>query len=77
MDRNEFIRRAARHAMTRDPACLVTHKGIVFYPEAYTCAYRLGEEKPYHLAVLHDLRANSTKLVPLEEVEPYQKEEKQ
>lgn len=77
MDRNELIRRAARYAMTRDPACLVAHKGIVFYPEAYTCAFRLGEEKPYHLAILHDLRANSTKIVPLDEVEAAEMEEKQ
>ena len=77
MERNEFIRRAARYASCRDPACLVRHGGLAFYPEAYTLAYRLGEDKPYHLAILHDLRANSTKIVPLDEVEAAEMEEKQ
>ncbi len=76
MDRNEFIRRAARYALTLDPACLVEHDGAAFYPEAYTLAYRIGEDKPCHLAILHDLRANSIKQVPLDEVEPYQEKEK-
>lgn len=44
----------------------VIHDGIRYYPYRLICCYINGERKLR--AVLHDLEANSTNEVPLEEV---------
>lgn len=77
MDRNEFIRRAQRYAAAQDEDCLVVYGGIAYYPESYTLAFRIGSDKPHHLATLHDIHANSTCLVPLDAVEAAHKEKKE
>lgn len=77
MDRNEFIRRAQRYAAVQDEDCLVVYGGITYYPESYTLAFRIGGDKPYHLATLHDIHANSTCLASLDAVEAAHKEKKE
>lgn len=46
---------------------LVTFEGRVYYPESYLLSFRDG--KPIHIAVVHDLKANSVFQVGLDNLE--------
>lgn len=46
--------------------CIVEYDGIAYYPQAYELSFDKGETK--HIAVLHDLKANSVMRCPLDKV---------
>ena len=46
--------------------CIVEYDGIAYYPQAYELSFDEGETK--HIAVLHDLKANSVMRCPLDKV---------
>lgn len=50
----------------------VTYNEIPYYPQAYELRFS-REGKPQHLAVLHDLTANSVIYAELEKVKEYEK----
>ena len=75
LDRKAFLEMAGRYAMTQDPKYTVTHEGIPYYPVAYICGYDIGEPRPFHKVILHDMKANSIMQTLLSEVEPRMKEE--
>ncbi len=60
MDRTEFLNlcKKASILLPNIPAdCLVEYDGITYYPQAYELSFDKGETR--HVAVLHDLKANS------------------
>jgi hypothetical protein len=50
----------------------VVHNGIVYYPVAYQLSFDKGQTK--HIALLHDLNANSLTQANLERVSKYEQE---
>lgn len=69
MDRTEYLNlcKKASILLPRIPAdCIVTYNGIAYYPQAYELSFEKGETK--HIAILHDLKANSVTRCPLDAV---------
>ena len=46
--------------------CIVEYDGITYYPQAYELSFDEGKTK--HIAILHDLKANSVMRCPLDKV---------
>ena len=46
--------------------CLVEYDGITYYPQAYELSF--DEGNTVHIAILHDLKANSITRCPLDKV---------
>lgn len=80
MDRTEFLQMCQKVSMLKIGICgikenvpdelKVVHNGIVYYPTAYELSFNQGESM--HIAILHELNANSVKQVKLERVEKYE-----
>lgn len=78
MERNKFLNMARECAMIRDRGLFnvrqnvpdrlrVIYKDIEYYPQAYELAF-FDDGSVNHIAIIHDLKANSICHVPLKEV---------
>lgn len=78
MDRTKYLNICRECAMLKERGCFdirlnvpdrlrVTWRGVEYYPQSYELAF-FDDGKVNHIAVLHDLRANSIQRVPLGEV---------
>lgn len=80
MDRTEFLQMAQKASMLKSGICgikenvpddlKVIYNGIVYYPVAYQLQFDKGQTK--HIALLHDLNANSVTHADLERVTKYE-----
>lgn len=69
MDRTEYLNLCKKVSikLPHIPTdCIVEYDGIAYYPQAYELSFDKGETK--HIAVLHDLKANSVMRCPLDKV---------
>lgn len=60
MDRTEYLNMCKKVSILLPKIpddCLVEYDGITYYPEAYELSFDKGATK--HVAILHDLKANS------------------
>ena len=69
MDRTEYLNLCKKVSIlpTIPTDCIVEYDGINYYPQAYELSFDKGETK--HMAILHDLKANSVMRCPLDRVE--------
>ena len=80
MDRAEFLQMCQKVSMLKSGICgikenvpdelKVVHNGIVYYPVAYQLSFDKGQTR--HIALLHDLIANSITQANLERVNKYE-----
>lgn len=80
MDRKLYLELCQKVSMLKSGICgikenvpdelKVVHNGIVYYPTAYELSFNQGEST--HIAILHELNANSVKHVKLERVVKYE-----
>ena len=80
MQRDIFLQMCQKVSVLKNGVCgikenvpndlTVVYNGIKYYPVAYELAFENG--KPIHLAILHDLKANSKTYVYLERVVKYE-----
>jgi hypothetical protein len=69
MDRTEYLNLCKKVSMLLpyiSDDCKVEYDGIAYYPQAYELSFDKGETK--HMAVLHDLKANSVMRCSLDKV---------
>ena len=79
MDRAKFLQMCQKVSMLKSGICgikenvpdelKVVHNGIVHYPVAYQLSFDEGQTR--HIAILHDLNANSMTQANLERVSKY------
>ena len=80
MDRTEFLQMCQKASMLKDGILglkenvsddlKIIHNGLLYYPVAYELSFDKG--KTIHIAVLHDLNANSIIKCELGKVEKYE-----
>ena len=80
MERTNFLQMCQRVSMLKNGICgikenvpdelKVVHNGIVHYPVAYQLSFDEGQTR--HIALLHDLNANSMTQANLERVSKYE-----
>ena len=80
MDRKLYIELCQKASMLKSGICgikenvpdelKVVHNGIVYYPVAYELSFDEGQTR--HIALLHDLNANSMTQANLERVSKYE-----
>ena len=66
MDRTEYLNLCKKTSILLPNIpddCLVEYDGTTYYPQAYELSFDKGETR--HVAVLHDLKANSVMRCPL------------
>lgn len=80
MNRTEFLQMCQKVSILKSGICgikenvpdelKVVHNGIVHYPVAYQLSFDEGQTR--HIALLHDLNANSMTQANLERVSKYE-----
>lgn len=80
MQRTEYLEMCQKASVLKNGLCgikenvpdelMVIYNGIVYYPVSYELSFDKGQ--PTHIAILHDLNANSITNASLEKVIKYE-----
>ena len=80
MQRTEYLKLCQKVSVLKNGICgikenmpdelKVIYNGIAYYPVSYELSFDNGQ--PTHIAILHDLNANSINNASLEKVEKYE-----